>query len=279
MKGKYLIFSALCAVSLAGSLTGCSAVSFDNTKLIVGMECGYAPFNWTETVSGAYTLPITNATGYADGYDVQIAKYLGEELGVPVEIKKLTWEALLTSMTTGDINCIIAGMSYSEERDLTIDFTQNYYTSQMTVVVRADSALTEISSIQELSGYKVVSQRGTLTDTIIDQIDGVIHSSALDSFDIAALAVASGTADAMTAEYPVARSIVNANPSLAIVTFSSEYGFQNLDENELGVAVGVQEGNRELQDAINGALDRLSPERRTELMDQAIARAPGADAE
>lgn len=273
---KGLILGCLLMLISSNTITSCNSnKTFANDKLVVGMECAYAPFNWTEYEANDNTLPIDNVNGYADGYDIQIAKYLSQKLEIPVVIKKYEWEALLTGITIGDINCIIAGMSYSEERDLTIDFTNNYYTSQMTVIVRKDSTLANITNIQELGGYKVVSQRATLTDDIIDQIQNVNHQTPLDSFNVAALAVSSGTADAMTAEYPVARAIVNANSNLTLVTFTKENGFTGLDDNELGVAVGIQEGNKELQDKINQALSELTEQERLNMMNAAIDRAPG----
>ena len=274
MRRQNLLFSAL----LCATLVGCGGGSNNNNDvLVVGLECDYAPFNWTSPEASDYTLEINNADGYADGYDIQIAKYLGEKLNKEVVVKKIAWDSLIPSLNLGDINCIIAGMSYSEERDLSVDFTSNYYTSEMTVIVRGDSELVNIDNIQDLSGYKVGSQLGTLTDSIIDQIDGVNHVTPYETFATAALAVASGAIDAMTAEYPVAKAICQANPSLSVVTFTAENGFSGLDENELGVAVAVKEGNKELQDAINGALNDLSIEQRRELMDGALNRAPSQE--
>ncbi len=279
MNKKRILSSVLCGLISVLSMTSCDNSQTNGKKqLVIGLECNYTPFNWTELGGNEYTLPISNVSdSYADGYDIQIAKYLGEKLDYEIVIKKLEWDALLTSMVTDDINCIIAGMSYSEERDLTIDFTNNYYTSEMTIVVRKDSPLVNITNVNELANYKVVSQRGTLTYDIIDQIPNVIKQPALDSFAVASLSVASGTSDAMTAEYPVAKAIVNGNSALTLVTFSKENGFQNLDENELGVAIGIQEGNKELKELINNALNELSNEQRKEMMDGAIKRAPGSD--
>ncbi len=279
MNKKRILSSVLCGLISVLSMTSCDNSQTNGKKqLVIGLECNYTPFNWTELSENEYTLPISNVSdSYADGYDIQIAKYLGEKLDYEIVIKKLEWDALLTSMVTDDINCIIAGMSYSEERDLTIDFTNNYYTSEMTIVVRKDSPLVNITNVNELANYKVVSQRGTLTYDIIDQIPNVIKQPALDSFAVASLSVASGTSDAMTAEYPVAKAIVNGNSALTLVTFSKENGFQNLDENELGVAIGIQEGNKELKELINNALNELSNEQRKEMMDGAIKRAPGSD--
>ncbi len=279
MNKKKILSSVLCGLISVLSMTSCDNNQVNTKKqLVIGLECNYTPFNWTELSENEYTLPISNVSdSYADGYDIQIAKYLGEKLDYEIVIKKLEWDALLTSMVTNDINCIIAGMSYSEERDLTIDFTNNYYTSEMTIVVRKDSPLVNITNVNELSNYKVVSQRGTLTYDIIDQIPGVVKQPALDSFAVASLSVASGTSDAMTAEYPVAKAIVNGNSALTLVTFSKENGFQNLDENELGVAIGIQEGNKELKELINNALSELSDGQRKEMMDEAISRAPGSE--
>ena len=274
MRKLLLGLTTLFAVAALGA---CSNNNFDNEKLVVGLECEYSPFNWTETESNQHTLKIDNASGYADGYDIQIAKYLGEKLDKEVVIKKIAWDSLIPSLDAGQINCIIAGMSYSEERDLSVDFTSNYYTSEMTVIVRKDSALTNITSIQGLSGYKVGSQLGTLTDSIIDQINDVNHVTPYETFNVAALAVSSGTIDAMTAEYPVAKAICQANTNLQVVTFSPESGFSGLDENELGVAVAVAEGNKELQQLIDNALNDLTIEQRRGLMDGALLRAPSAE--
>jgi putative lysine transport system substrate-binding protein len=265
-----------CALSLLGGvgLTSCSSSSEGDT-LVVGLECNYSPFNWTEDASNEYTLPINGTNKYADGYDIQMAKKLGEDIGYKVVIKQIVWDSLVPSLNSGLINCIIAGMSYSEERDKSIDFTDNYYQSQMCVVVKKGSGLEDISDIQELSGKKVVSQISTLTDSIIDQINGVTHQNPLDTFGLCALAVSSGVFDAMTAEYPVASVIAANNSNLAVVTFAEDKGFQGLDKNELGVAIGIKEGNSDLQSKLNASLAKISTSERTSMMDAVSLRAKG----
>ncbi len=262
------------ALSFIGTmcLSSCGSNNNDNA-LVVGLECNYSPFNWTVSSSNDYTLPIADSSDFADGYDIQISKALAEKLGYSVTIKRIVWESLIPSLNTNLINCIIAGMSYSEERDKSVDFTSNYYTSQMTVIVRNDSKYASSASLADLTGAKVVSQLSTLTDDIIDQIPNVIHQSPLKSFGDCALSVTSGASDAMTAEYPVARSIVNSNSDLKLITFTKENGFQNLDNNELGVAVAVKEGNTTLRDKLNTALSEINEETRQSLMDGAILRA------
>lgn len=165
---------------------------------------------------------------------------------------------------------IIAGMSYTSDRDQEVDFTEPYYISDLVAVVKASSPLVSATSIQDLSGYKVVSQIGTIQDSVINQINNVTHLPGADSFQVGALSVLSGDADALIAEYPVARQIVNANSSLAIVEFS--VGFTGFDQNELSVSVAVEEGNAELVTLINSALATLTQETRVSWMDLAIER-------
>jgi ABC-type amino acid transport substrate-binding protein len=178
---------------------------------------------------------------------------------------------LIPAIKTNDINVIIAGMSYSSDRDNEVDFSNPYYVSDLVAVVKGSSSLVSATSIQELGGFRVISQLGTIQDSVIDQIDEVVHLTGADSFQSGALAVQSGDADALIAEYPVARAIVNADPSLAIVEFS--VGFSGYDENELAVSVAVQEGNSELIEKINVALAKLEATTRQSMMDAAIERA------
>lgn len=161
-------------------------------------------------------------------------------------------------------------MSYSEERDSSVDFTNPYYQSNIVAIVRKDSSYVDVDTIAGLSNAKVISQLGTIQDQIIDQIPDVIHMTGTDTFSSAALMVSSGDADAMLAEYPVARAIVNANTNLAIVSFTDS--FSGIDANDLSVSVAVKEGNSELVSLINSALIDLDDAERQAMMDGAIAR-------
>lgn len=252
-------------------LTSCGSKNYDNSRLVVGLECNYAPFNWTALSTSDYTLPIDGLDGqYADGYDIQVARYLSSTLDKEVVIKKFDWEALVPAIQSNQINVIIAGMSYSEERDLSVDFTNPYYQSNIVAIVRKDSSYVDVDTIAGLSNAKVISQLGTIQDQIIDQIPDVIHMTGTDTFSSAALMVSSGDADAMLAEYPVARAIVNANTNLAIVSFTDS--FSGIDANDLSVSVAVKEGNSELVSLINSALIDFDDAERQAMMDGAIAR-------
>ena len=108
--------------------------------LRVGMECAYAPFNWTdlsEPSLGAVPISSQGQEGlYANGYDVQIAQYVANMLGMDLEIYAITWEGLIPALQSGTVDAIIAGMSPTAERDQEIDFSDVYYSSNLVVIYK-----------------------------------------------------------------------------------------------------------------------------------------------
>ena len=112
------VFVLLILVFISFVVTGCgNGVEEDNRPtLVIGMECGYPPFNWTENVKTDSNYPIEGTSLYAEGYDVQIAKIIADELGYRLVIKAIEWGGLISALETNQIDAIIAGMSNTEER-------------------------------------------------------------------------------------------------------------------------------------------------------------------
>lgn len=108
--------------------------------LRVGMECAYEPYNWTDmdgTTPGCVPISGEGKNGlYANGYDVQVAQYVANKLGLALEIYSINWDSLLPALESGSIDAIIAGMSPTAEREAEIDFTQTYYESNLVVIIR-----------------------------------------------------------------------------------------------------------------------------------------------
>ena len=108
--------------------------------LKVGMECAYAPFNWTDMgdpTIGAVPISSQGSEGmYANGYDVQIAQYIANKLGMKLEIYAITWDGLLPALQSGSVDAIIAGMSPTAEREAEIDFTNVYYSSNLVIIYK-----------------------------------------------------------------------------------------------------------------------------------------------
>jgi len=238
----------------------------------VGMECNYAPFNWTTTEEDEFTQPITG-TDFADGYDVVIAPRMAEALGRPVQIVKLDWDNLILSLKNDQIDAIIAGMTDTPEREQEVAFTDPYYESEEVVIVKKDGDYADATSIQDFSGAVVQGQMNTIYDTVIDQIDGVTHQPAAETFPAAIQALQSGAVDGVVSELPVANGVVEANPDLSIVRFDEGKGF----EADTTVSIAVRKEDTELKDQLDEALSQISADERNELMQAAVERQPASE--
>jgi len=259
-------------------LSGCSSKDKDNDdSIIVGMECNYAPFNWTQLDDSNGAVKISNTQGYCAGYDVEIAKLIAEELGKTLVIKKVTdFGSLPSEVNTNQIDLIIAGMSPTAERAEAIDFSNPYYYSDLVLVVRKNSTYASAKSLSDFSGAKVAAQINTLHDDVIDQISGVNHATALSDFPTLTVSVKSTDIDAFVSEKPVALAIVGNNPDLTFVSFEDGEGFKLTEEDATGlfVSVGMKKNSDSLLESVNKVLNNLTDEDRDELMNKAIATQP-----
>lgn len=239
----------------------------------VGLEAGYAPFNWTQMDDSNGAVPIEGAAEFAGGYDVEIAKKIAEGLGKELVIVKTEWDGLVPALTSGKIDAIIAGMSPTEERKQTIDFSDNYYKSDLVMVVKKGRKYEGATSIKDFKGAKVTAQLNTFHYSVIDQIEGVDKQPAMDNFPAMRVALESGIIDGYVSERPEAVSASTANENFAMVEFTD--GFVTSDD-DTAIAVGVAKGS-ELTPKINEILAGISEEERTSIMDAAIKNQPAAE--
>ena len=245
-------------------------------QIVVGMECAYAPYNWTTSTPSDTTVPIANSQGsYADGYDVQIAKLIAQELGVELVIKAIEWDGLIPALEAGEIDMIIAGMSPTDERKLSIDFSDTYFDSNLVMVVRKDGAYTEADEISDFSGAKITGQLNTFHYAVIDQIAGVNKQTALADFAALTQSLASGAIDGYVCEKPGAISAVASNSEFTFIEFENGKGFA-CDPAESSISVGVRLGST-LTVRINAAIAKLSTADKEAMMDAAIERQPSAE--
>lgn len=249
----------------------CACALGSAETLKVGMECNYAPYNWTQSEASDEAVAIA-AGGYADGYDVRIAKIIAEKLGMDLEIVKTEWDGLTPALLSGNIDVIIAGMSPTDERRLTIDFTDAYYVAELTVVVRKDGAYADAASLADFAGAKITGQMSTFHYDMIDQIEGVVKMPAQDTFPTMIVAVSSGAIDGYVADLPGAISAVQANPDLTYVSFAEGEGFE-VSGDLKNIAVGIRQGS-ELKDKINAILAEIGDEERGAIMEAAVAAQP-----
>ena len=280
MKRILSLLLATVMVVLSLALTSCGnkidpAKDLENIlakgKLVVGMECAYAPYNWSEASANDNTVKVENGT-YADGFDVQIAKLIADALGVELVIRAIEWDGLIPALESGEIDMIIAGMSPTDERKLSIDFSDTYFDSNLVMVVKKDGAYANADDIQDFSGANITGQLNTFHYGVIDQINGVNKTTALADFAALIQSLQSGAIDGYVCEKPGAVSAVASNPDFAFVEFSAENGFE-CDPAESSISVGIRK-NSDLTAEVNKALATLTAADKEAMMDAAIARQP-----
>lgn len=274
-----LVLVIVLAVTLLCCFSSCSKVDpsadldsiKEKGKIVVGMECAYAPYNWTQSSSSEYTVPINNGA-YADGYDVQIAKLIAKELGVELEILPTDWNGLIPALESGGIDMIIAGMSPTDERKLSIDFSDTYFDSNLVMVVKKNSSYANATKISDFSGAKITGQLNTFHYGVIDQINGVNKQTALEDFAALMQALSSGAVDGYVCEKPGAVSAVAANSDFTYIEFAEGNGF-TCDPAESSISIGVRKGSS-LTSELNKILSSLTTQDKENMMDAAIARQP-----
>lgn len=237
--------------------------------LKVGMEANYAPFNWSQTSASNDAVEISNSPGeYANGYDVQMAVRLAEELGLTLEIIKLEWDGLPPALESGMIDAVIAGMSPTPERARQIDFSDAYYDSDIVLVVKNDSDLADVTTLDAFDGTRVTAQLNTFHYDLIEQIPNVQQQTAMDSFPSMISSVLSDKSDAYVSERPGAMAATAANSNLTYIVFDENQGFDT-GQVDTSIAVGMRR-NSPIVDSVNRALATISQDERDTLMNDMV---------
>lgn len=281
---KKLISLLMCVTMMAATvLTGCSSKketspSSSNTTtstetssedsgseekkvLRVGMECAYAPFNWTQSTeevsNGDKAVPIYGTSDYAYGYDVMVAQKLADELGWELEIHKVEWSSIVLGMNSGDYDAIIAGMGYTEEREQSVDFTDPYYIRPNVLVVRKDGKYADATTLTDFTGASATTQIGTIWEKYVPQIPDVNQLTYFETTSEVVMSVQTGAADCGILDEPTAMSAVIANPDLTYVSLDESDPFIVPEGQSLNVCIAVKEGDSELQKSLDDALDAI----------------------
>jgi putative lysine transport system substrate-binding protein len=281
MKKRLLLFLAamMTALVLAACGTddeGSSSSSDGDTKekavFRVGLEAGYAPFNWSQGDDSNGGVPLKDSKEFAAGYDVEIAKRIAEGLGMELEIVKTDWDGLIPSLQSGAIDAVIAGMSPMPDRKKVIDFTENYYVSDYVIVVKEDGPFADAKTLKDFAGAKITGQQATTHYDVIDQIEGVKKEVAATDFGAMRVQLQSGAIDGYVSERPEGISAEMALENIKYIV--PEPNFE-ADAASTAVAVGLKKGS-DLTEKINAVLAEISEEERQKLMEDAIANQPAA---
>lgn len=269
--------SLLIAVLLTVTVifTGCGSKKSGNSDdgtFKIGLECGYAPFNWTQSDASNGAVKIDGSNEYAGGYDIEIAKKIAAGLGKKLVVVKTEWDGLIPALVSGKIDAIIAGMSPTAERKKTIDFSDNYYKSDLVMVVKRGGKYDGATSIQDFKGAKITAQLNTFHYSVIGQINGVLKQPAMDNFPAMRVALQSGTIDGYVSERPEGISAETSNKNFKMIEF--KVGFKTSDD-DTAIAVGVAKGSDKTS-KINKILAGITEDTRKNIMDTAIKNQPAA---
>lgn len=287
MKKRLSLFTAVGLAGIMLMLSACSsggkqsdtAASSDSgkKKLKVAMECSYAPYNWTQPDNSNGAVKISNGQNeYAYGYDVMIAKRITDELGYELEIVRLDWDALVTAVQSGHVDCVIAGQSITSERLKSVDFTKPYYYASVVTLVKGDGKFAEAKGLSDLKGASVTAQQNTIWyDICTKQIPEAKILTAQDSSPAALVALDTGKCEAVITDMPTAKAAIVAHPDFKLLDFSGNAeGDYKVSEEEVNIGISLKQGNTELKDAINSVLDKMDKSEFEKMMDEAIKVQP-----
>ena len=267
-----LILSVLTASLVLLSACNTHSNGSSQDKLVVGLECAYIPFNFTQQTDKNGAVKISNADGYANGYDVLIAKRIADALGKELVIVKTEWDSLVPGVSAGTLDLVIAGMSPTAERRESIDFSEAYYESNLVIVVRQDGNYVNAQNLDDFNGAKIVAQQGTFHDKVLQEqaaYHGITAGTPMATFPEMTIALNAKTIDGYVAEEPGAIADCAANENLTYVhLLNNDTGFDASAE-DTQIAIGMRYGF-EHKDAINNILLNLSSEDRLAIMQEAV---------
>ena len=289
------MLSMILALTLALALSACGgnaapaeskapaagSVGVEDGVLTVGMECAYAPYNWTQMNDANGAVAISNVPGaYANGYDVMIAKKICEANGWELEIVSSAWDSLTPAVQSQSMDANIAGQSMTADRMKEVDMAGPYYYATIVCVTTKDSPFASAKSIADLAGGKCTAQSGTIWyDSCLPQIPDAQKLAPAETAPAMIMQLQTGSVDFICTDMPTAMGAVAKDDNLVILNFSGTDGdFQFATEEEraenVNIGISVRKGNTELKQAIDSVLSQMTQEDFNDLMDQAISAQP-----
>ncbi|WP_374123855.1 basic amino acid ABC transporter substrate-binding protein [Leptotrichia hongkongensis] len=213
-------------------IISCGKKDNGEKKLRVGLNAVFAPFEYVEN-------------GQVTGFDVDLINEIGKNLGYKVEIIDQSFDGLIPALKAGKIDIIVSGMSSTEERKKSVDFTDDYFVSKETYIRKKGNAAVTPAT---LSGKKIGVQLGTIQEIEAKEINGatvVPNESTVNTI----LDLKAGKIDVIILEKAVAQEYMKKNPEMEI-----------FDEKpaKIGMAMALNKGkNQELIKQINDELKKM----------------------
>ena len=218
--------------------------TIEEGKLIMSTNAQFPPYEMVADGEGF------NGTGF-EGIDIEIAAALADKLGLELVIDDMEFDSALLAVQNNAADMMLAGLSYSEERDQVVDFSDSYATGVQVVIVKEGSDVT----MDNLGEYMIGTQRGTTgylyaSDTPENGGYGEDHVIAYDNGATAVQELINGTIDAVIIDQAPAQEYVAANADAGLTILPGNW----VEED---YCLAVDEGNTALLDALNTAMNEL----------------------
>ena len=180
------------------------------------------------------------------GIDAEIAAAIAQELGLELEIEDIAFDSIIPELVSGKADFAMAGMTVTEERKASVDFSNTYAQASQKVIVKEGS---DIASPDDLAGKIVGVQLGTTGDIYVTDLEaeGTTVERYSKGFE-AVQALSQNKIDAVVIDEQPAQVFVGQTEGLVILD-------ESFTDEEYAAA--VKKGNTALLDAINGALASL----------------------
>lgn len=210
-----------------------ASVAESKGTLTMGTNATFPPYEFVDD------------NGEVAGIDAEIAKAIADKLGMTLEIKDMEFDSLIPAVQGGSIDIVLAGMTVTDERKESVNFTDSYATGTQVIIVKEDSA---IASVDDLEGKTIGVQSGTTGDAYCTDDYGQDHVKQFSSGALAVAALVNGQVDCVVIDNEPAKNFVAANTGLKIL--GTEYVTEDY-------AAAIAKTNTDLLDKVNGAIAEL----------------------
>lgn len=221
----------------ACTLTACGGSAKDSGNVITfGTNPEFPPFEYVTS---------NGVLGEFDGIDMAIAQRIGADNGMEVKMESMEFDSLLVALQNGQIDAVIAGMTATDERKETVDFSTPYYTATQVMIVKEDS---DIATAADMADKRICVIQGYTGEVCVQEM-GYTYEAFKKGTE-AVMELVNGKCDVVVLDSATAQKYVSDNEGLKIVEDASAFESEEY-------AIAVQKDNKELLDKINASIEKM----------------------
>ena len=255
MQKKMMLKAAACGLALVGlaMVAGCgsSDKKADNAgkdapkgkllaqikekgKLVVGTASGFPPYEFIDTSKAEKTVV---------GIDIALAQKIADKIGVKLEVQDMNFSAILSSLAAGKVDIALSGITPTDERKKTVDFSDVYLNDQNIILVRKED-VGKYTKLSDFYGKKIAVQKSTQQEQLAKDKLKDAQVVSLDKVANALMELQQGKVEGVPAQKVVSAQYLITNPGIA----DSGVIFEGTDSTS---AVAIPKGNEDLVKIIN----------------------------